>query len=149
MTPGHTFLSTLFPPPPPPFQLVLGDTALQSIRPDLSIAKIHGHPFVPALPGKGVRPNPYLRVPVYLPTFDPDDALYDKATRALFREDLKLFARIVAEPNHLAIWPARCIRCPKEGWKQPVDLLTYCETHAPPLNRRIPKPVREMQTVLV
>lgn len=134
----------------PRFVLLLGATALSTVRPDLKVTQIHGRPFLPAIRGKAALPNPYTRLPVYLPTYHPAAALRDVDVKARLRADIALFAEIMRTPEHFALWPTSCVKCGGEGAKQPLDFLAYCHTHMPTTrNPKIPAPpgTRPMQEV--
>lgn len=123
------------------FVLLLGATALSTVRPDLKVTQIHGRPFVPAIRGKQALPNPYERLPVYLPTYHPAAALRDVDVKARLRADIALFAEVLKTPDYLGLWPTSCVRCGGEGAKQPLDLLAYCHTHMPTTrNPKLPAP---------
>ena len=113
---------------------------MSTVRPDLKVTQVHGHPFLPALPGKVALPNPYLRRPVYFPTFHPAAALRDIDVKGKRRADIALLAQILTTPDHFSLWPNTCVRCGGEGFKQPVDFLTYCPTHMPARGAKIPEP---------
>lgn len=135
----------------PDFVLVLGATALSTIRPDLKVTQVHGHPFVPAIRGKVGLPNPYTRRPVHFPTFHPAAGLRDVDVKRKLAADIKALAAILSTPDHMGLWPATCVKCGGEGWKQPVDLLTFCDKHMPARGAKIPAApgTREQQEVFV
>lgn len=135
----------------PDFVLLLGATALSAIRPDLKVTQVHGHPFVPAIQGKSALPNPYTRRPVYFPTFHPAAGLRDVEVKKKLMGDVALLALLLDVDEHLGLWPATCVKCGAEGWKQPMDLLTYCEAHVPNRNAKLPAPpgTRDRQEAFV
>lgn len=135
----------------PTFIILLGATALSTVRPDLKVTQVHGHPFVRWMGGKAEIPSPFTRAPFYLPTFHPAAGLRDVNVKKQLESDIARFVAITRTANHLDLWPDTCINCSAEGFKQPGDLLTYCHTHMPKRSAKIPAApgTRERQEVFV
>lgn len=125
----------------PEWILVLGATALSSVRSDLKISQVRGRPFVQSI-ARWPIPPAYERTPVYVPTYHPSAALRGKDQLRCLEDDVKLLASMMARPDYLELLPMACLKCGKDGVCSPADLLVYCDTHMPnwPM-RSVPVPV--------
>lgn len=111
----------------PRYMFLVGGTALEAFRPDLSLTNVHGRPLF----YDGVDLSHKLtHVPfgiVVWTIYHPAAALRNKKYELLIRDDLATFWkwRRAGEP-----WPDTCYTCSKElaaydGWGYP-----YCSLHA-------------------
>lgn len=104
--------------------LVLGGTALYSLRPDLKISKARGRPFclLPNEP-KGI---------IVLPAYHPSAALRNGNFLTALQEDLATLACVLKDPeqwvDHL---PNSCSTCGEvaDPWRCDAHGIVYCETH--------------------
>lgn len=125
----------------PTFVVLLGATALSTVRPDLKVSAVHGRPFVDVHATQPLPPA-YGRLPVWFPTFHPSAGLRDQGMRRMLEEDIAFFALLVKGGSWLEWWPRTCTKCGVEpAFKNAFDFLPFCVEHMPeqPPSLKIPQ----------